>query len=330
MQRLCSSQGLGAPRLWPCAGTSGIVLAMTDFRLKMPLLTALCVLFLLPCVALGALPVGVPSDVLRDYQAWLGERDPYALTDFSGPGARRDVVELALFQQAFDRGCDRRDVTWVQLDSYQRILASLLAGDILATGTTIWSEPFDEGLVALSPPTIPDGQFTALFYTAKGRQQRLRKTEDLTRLTVVSSTQWERDWQALGRVPVKERLDANSWATMVRWVASGRADALLAPSNNSAGSVIEVDGAVLAPMPGLRMPIPGSRHFAFHIHRFAGARAGACFARGLYQMIEAGVVERAYRDAGFWREDVMRWPAARLAPLPKPEPDPDAPLFLPF
>lgn len=315
--------------LWPCAWRSGIVTAMTDCRFTMRLLLVLYVL-LLSTTAAAALPVGVPADVLRDYGDWLGERDPYALEDFSGPGARRDVVELALFQQALDRGCQRRDVAWVQIDSYERILAALLAGDILATGTTIWSEPFDEGLVALSPPTIPDGRFTALFYTARGRQQRLRRTEDLARLTVASSTQWQRDWQALGRVPVKQRLDANSWSTMVRWVASGRADVLLAPSNNSEGSLIEVDGAVLAPMPGLRMPIPGSRHFGFHIHEFAGARAGACFARGLYQMIEDGVVERAYRDAGFWRDDVMRWPAAELAPLPKPEPDPDAPLFLPF
>ena len=292
--------------------------------------------FLLICLSLlsslcyAAFPVGVPSDVLRDYRAWLGPRDPYALTRFEGAGARRDVVEVALFLQALDQGCNRRDVQWVEMDSYSLILSSLLAGNILATGTTIWSEPFDEGLVALSPPTVPDGRFTALFYTAEGKQQRLRRTGDLKRYTVVSSTDRERDWHALERLPVKDILDATDWSTMARWVSSGRADLLVAPANNSTGSRLSVDGVALAPMIGMRMLIPGSRHYGFHIHEFQGARAAACFARGLYNMIERGVVAQAYRDAGFWREDIDDWPYVELAPLPKPEPDPDAPILLPW
>ena len=287
-------------------------------------------LLLLPSLCLAVFPVGVPADVLRDFQAWLGPRDPLAIKDFSGPGSRRDVVEIALFLQALDQGCNRRDVQWVEIDSYPRILSSLLSGEILATGTTIWSEPFDEGLVALSPPTVPDGRFTALFYAAEGKQKRLRRTGDLSRYVVASSSDWERDWHALERLPVKEIVDAESWATMVRWVASGRADLLLAPANASEGSRLNVDGVKLAPMPGMRMLIPGSRHYGFHIHQFQGARTAACFARGLYSMVEAGAVERAYRDAGFWREDIQTWPYVELAPLPKPEPAPDAPILLPW
>lgn len=284
----------------------------------------------LPLAAIAAFPVGIPSDVLRDYQSWLGPRDPYTLTRFDGAGARRDVIEVALFLQALDKGCDRRDAVWVEMDSYARILASLLGGEILATGTTIWSEPFDEGLVALSPPTIPDGRFTALFYAAEGKQRRLRRTSELSRYTIASSTQWQRDWQALNRLPFKDIVDANSWSTMVKWVGSGRADLLLAPANSNKGSALSVEGVKLSPLTGMRMYIPGSRHFGFHIHQFQGARTSACFARGLYTMIEEGVVEQAYRDAGFWREDMASWPLVELAPLPEPEPDPDAPLIMPF
>lgn len=287
-------------------------------------------LLMLPSLSWSAFPVGVPSDVLRDYQAWLGPRDPFRIDRYDGVGARRDVVELALFVQAMDRGCEKRDVQWVEMDSYPRILASLLSGDILATGTTIWSEPFDEGLVALSPPTVPDGKFAALFYTREGRQRPLRRTSDLSRYTVASSSDWERDWNALGRLPIKERLDAESWQTMVRWVGSGRADLLLAPANASEGSKLNVDGVPLAPMPGMRMVIPGSRHFGFHIHQFQGAKTAACFARGLYSMIAEGRVAQAYQDAGFWRDDIDGWPMVELAPLPKPEPDPDAPILLPW
>ena len=46
-----------------------------------------CLLFLvlhLPLPVLAAFPVGVPSDVLRDYQSWLGPRDVFTLERFDG------------------------------------------------------------------------------------------------------------------------------------------------------------------------------------------------------------------------------------------------------
>ena len=58
----------------------------------------------------------VPNDVAADYEAFLDGRDPQTITDFSGPFARRDVVEVVVTQQALARGGWTSD-TGVQVQS---------------------------------------------------------------------------------------------------------------------------------------------------------------------------------------------------------------------
>jgi len=50
------------------------------------------------------LPVVVEEKVLKDYQAFVNDRDPLTIDDFTGPKARRSTVEIVLLQQAFMLG----------------------------------------------------------------------------------------------------------------------------------------------------------------------------------------------------------------------------------
>ena len=62
----------------------------------------LCLMLLVavPCLAGQTLTAAVDEDIIADYQLFVGERDPLDIIHFSGPGARRDVVEIVLLQQA--------------------------------------------------------------------------------------------------------------------------------------------------------------------------------------------------------------------------------------
>lgn len=66
--------------------------------------------------------VAVPQDVWDDHRSFLNGRAPQSIAFFGGPGARRDVVELVLVQQARHRGGGREGLLPLNLPTDARLL----------------------------------------------------------------------------------------------------------------------------------------------------------------------------------------------------------------
>ena len=259
----------------------------------------------------GELPVLVPPDVLADYRTWLGARDPLAVKDFTGPGARRDVVELALLQQALVAGGEARAVAFEESPSYQRILVELKAGHALLLGTSAWRADLaalgDD--VAISAPLVAEGGSLAGLYTAPGNTRALaaRSLAEVRGLSAVSNQGWTTDWAVLQRI-APARLDHTpSWEAMVRLVSAGKADVLLAPFQPGEDLALSAFGLRLVPVPGLAVALPGSRHLATSLRHPLGAAVAAALDRGLARLAADGVLARAYRDAGFLSDRMAGW-----------------------
>ncbi len=271
-------------------------------------LTALLALCLcLPMAALAeSLRVVVTPDVLADYQRLLGERSPLAMTRFQGPGARRDVVEVILLQQALARGGLPATVEFLTAPTYRRMLALVADGHADVSGSSVWGSDIDDNAARLqaSSALVSDGQFIAGFYRAPGaghldasiRQGRWQG------LTAVSSRDWRPDWLALQRLALRHVYDAAEWPLMVRMVGAGRADFLLAPLPGAGSPDIRLDGIQLVPVDGTCLVLPGSRHYALGRHA-AGNRLRQSLERGLELLRSQGLVRRAYLEAGFLRNE---------------------------
>jgi hypothetical protein len=252
----------------------------------------------------------VPADVLADYRRWLGGRDPLTIGDFRGPGARRDVVEVALMQQALVAGGCTDRVTFVEAPSYARELVELSTGSAAVCSTTAWGSDClgaDSGVVA-SPAMIDSGDFLAGCYTTATDTVAMHAQDraDLARLRFVSCHDWSADWRALTILAPAELEDVATWSAMPRMVAAGRADVLLAPFQSTPDLSLVVDGITLVPIPGLAVALAGSRHFAT-AHTPAGARAAAALAIGVPKLRADGVVLRAYQQSGFYNPAVIGW-----------------------
>lgn len=268
-------------------------------------------LVMLSCAAAESLEVLVPPDVLADYRTWVSARDPLTLRDFSGPGGRRDVVELALVQQALVAGGETRSVTFSEVPTYQRSLVELRAGHALLLGTSAWRtdlEALGED-VLISRPLVAEGGFEAGLYTIPGNARALaaKSVADVRQLSVVSNPDWTADWTTLQRL-APARLDGTpTWEAMVRMVGAGNVDVLLAPFQATADLSFTVDGVRLVPIPGLKIALVGSRHLAVSAKHPHGAAVAAALDRGLLQLTADGTIERAYRDAGFINTRVATW-----------------------
>ena len=262
-------------------------------------------LLLVLCAPLAAdpvpLPLAVPADVYRDYECWLGKRTLATISDYRGPCLRRDVVEVALFQQALIAAGYAHAPQWEIINSYQRTLLELSHGKLPAAATSLWLKDIEAtpGLTA-SRAVLPVGSNLAQLY---GREPvagipPLTRLQQLSEFRIVSSSQWDTDWQLLKTLPHAELLEANHWKTMVHWVNHGRADLLLAPPLQHDRQHLTVDAIRLAPVPGGMLCLPGSRHFAISQQWPEAEKLRQALDRGLSILEKEGRLQQAYQQAG--------------------------------
>jgi hypothetical protein len=259
-------------------------------------------LLLLAASAVAAGPVRIVTtpDVLDDYRRLYAHADPLAV-DYEVPGQRRDVVELLLVQQALRQGGIAEAPQFITAPTYRRMLALVADGHADLTGNTVWDFDVraDTTRLRASSQLIADGNFLANFYRASGQTaigDRIRRGE-WTALRAVSSRHWEPDWQALSSLGLAEVADVPDWPAMVRMVAAGRADFLLAPALPPGQPILLVGNVQLEPVAGVCLAFNGARTLA--IGRHSPPELYAALERGLAELRGHGRIARAYDRAGF-------------------------------
>lgn len=287
--------------------------------MKCFLLKLICLLSLLPTAHAAPLTVLVPPDVWEDYQTLLNGRDPLAITDFSGPGSRRDVVEVILMQQALERSRADFELNFVTEADYAVTLKALTEGTAIASATSAWLSDLTERWQELYITTavIERGQFEAGFYTPINNSQALAADTDveLRRLRAISSRNWAVDWETLNAFGPQSLTHADTWADMVEAVFAGRQDYLLAPFQQSEGMQLQLDAGTLVPIPGVKIGLTGTRHFAISRAHPEGSYFNSSLHLGLMRLKKAGIITQAYKDAGFINRRVEEWRAVTVDTL---------------
>lgn len=257
------------------------------------------------------LTLAVPPDVINDCNAFLNGRDPLAVKHFTGPHARRDVVELILVQQALAAGGMTGPVDLLPTASYERLLTEVERANALLTGNSVWLQDIRWYGGDMQPSTalIPEGKFEAGFYTSETNVRALsvRNVQELRTLRAVSCSSWRPDWAALEALQPATLLQANTWEDIIRILGVGRADYTLAPFANTPELAMETQGVRLLPIPGLKTSLSGSRHIAVSMLHPLGHKTLKALDRGLRILRKNGVIERAYQECGFYNRDVKDW-----------------------
>ncbi|EAR09861.1 hypothetical protein [Reinekea blandensis] len=278
----------------------------------MRLITTLSRLFLLWPLLLCAetVDVYIPPDVLADYQVFLDGRDVTKIENYSGEGARRDVIEVVLFQQALARTGDRWDIRFVEQPDYGAMLDGLARGDVVASVTSLWRKDLTPRWDSLYMTTavIERGQFEAGFYTPTVNNDALnsRTNPELRALRGVSSQNWVIDWRTLQSFGANVS-HADTWGDMVTQVFAGDQDYLLAPFQPTPDLRLSLDQGDLIPIPNVKIALLGTRHYAISRTHPNGWDFNMSLHRGLMSLKKDGVVEQAFRDCGFLNPIAADW-----------------------
>ena len=280
-------------------------------RISLPLL--LSCLLIVGFAWAQPLTVLVPPDVWSDYERLLDGRDPLSISDYSGPGSRRDVVEVILLQQALERAGSRYELSFQIEADYSATLEALVKGSAVASATSAWLSDLTPIWtdIFITTAVIERGQFEAGFYTAPDNSRALNAQNDeaLRSLRGISSRYWEIDWETLTAFGARQLTHAQNWGQMVDAVLAGEQDYLLAPFQQTGDLSLRLADGTLVPIPGVKIGLAGTRHFAISRAHPASRDFNTALHLGLLRLKKDGTLQRAYEDAGFINTEVSNWRA---------------------
>ena len=257
------------------------------------------------------LAVSIYEDIYADYRQFVRGRDVASIDYYGGSGARRDVIEVILLQQALQLGGFKDSLELRDEQNYLRTLRQIADGDLISSGALVWySDVLNlPDLFHITQPVIDEGEFIVGFYTSPTNQKALaaKNLEDLRQLRAVSSIQWYADVATLKHMGINHLYFTTDWIHMVRMVSAGRADFTLAPFQPSAGMKVVLDGMELIPIEGIKVAIQGTRHWPVSRRHPRGEEYYDALQKGITLMKERGLIHKAYEESGFFHREVDSW-----------------------
>lgn len=274
---------------------------------------AMALIFTTPqlVVAAPTIVAAVDEDIIADYHLFVGERDPLLIDYFGGPGARRDVIEIVLLQQALALGGFSAKVTLRPENSYLRALKLVADGHVALSGALKWRDDITPHSTHLfkTKAIVKEGEFIAGLYTRPDNQRALRANtiEEIRHLSAASNNHWQADVKTLHELGIKKIYFSTYWVQIVRMVVAKRADVTLAPFQVNPDMKVMVDGLELVPIPGIKVALPGSRHWPVSKTHPLGEEIFAALARGIDELEKKNIIQRAYEECGFFHPEVKDW-----------------------
>ncbi|WP_062063638.1 hypothetical protein [Cellvibrio sp. OA-2007] len=259
----------------------------------------------------NTITAAVDEDIIADYQLFVGERDPLSINYYGGPGARRDVIEIVLLQQALHLGGFEGKVVLRPENSYLRVLKLIQDGQVPISGALMWRndiKPYAKALFK-TQALVHEGEFIAGLYTRASNTRALAATtlEQIRQLSAASNDHWQADIATLKSLGIKKIYYATYWVQIVRMVVAGRADITLAPFQSNPEMKVQVENLELIPIPGVKVTLPGSRHWPVSKKHPRGQEIFTALKKGIALLEQQNTIQRAYEECGFFHPRVKEW-----------------------
>ncbi|TRD16672.1 amino acid ABC transporter substrate-binding protein [Palleronia caenipelagi] len=243
---------------------------------------------------------------LANYLDMLDGRDPLEIEDLGATASTRMTFEPLVMQVApVLGGCNCR-VVYEPYDvhtPHARTIEQVRAGRELTHGVAGFSDDsrYAEG-IWLSEPILDRQDFYVGFYTLEERTDVLAVTDfaEIRNLRFGVTRTWELDRDVIAQYGFREQT-ADSWPTILRMIAAGRADVVLQPFAASSDDLSFEDvanGARLKPIPGMRLLFGQGRHFIVSQNHPDGAEFLKALNRGIGILRDQGVLRRGMAHAG--------------------------------
>ncbi len=255
--------------------------------------------------------ITVETDVYNYYQDIIKDKGVLNITDFSGPHMQRDVVEYILIQQALALGGSKLKFTFT-VGNYDGQNPKLLQLGMLLIGfDSVWLTKANQikDDVFISEAIIHQGEYVAGVFTALDnvKAQAIKDLSDFKEMSVISNRAWTVDWQTLTEIKPAKLSHEEDWPIMATLVSRGWVDVMLAPFVGKPPFKYKDKSYHLVAVEGVKVALDDSRHFLVSKNHPLGKETFQALAKGLKILRARGVIEKAYRQSGFFNSSVDSW-----------------------
>lgn len=256
------------------------------------------------------LTLAASTKIINTYKAFLKDKQqhPLEMTDLRSEHGIRAVAELIIIQQALNAAGMPVEIEFVETPNSARSLVMMHNGDVVMTGHTVFSTAVTANMYK-GKTVIPKGRFLKGIYGLKQNKllQRTKTLAELRKFRGVSSQSWTVDWLTMQNLYLDTLRHVPRYAMMVSLIANGKADFALLEFPSTDDLLIEYEGTVLAPIPGVTIALDDSRHFAVSKKHPDGSRVFEALEKGLEILRAQGLIKQYLTDVGFYNQTVQDW-----------------------
>jgi hypothetical protein len=261
--------------------------------------------------ASSAVEVTVEADTYNAAQNILAGKKPIQIDNFEGEIFERTVVEFILAQQALTLGGSKLALSFVTGNYDARNAKLLQDGLLLINVDSMWLSHAKTFIndVYISDPVIRKGEYYAGIFTSLNKQNNItiNNLSDFQKLSVISSKHWPVDWQTLLQLRPKSLTHDEEWISMTKLVSMGWIDVMLIPFTKNMPFRYQGVSYDLIAVEGVKIALNDSRHFLVSKHHPHGKETFQALQKGLKILRQKGLIEKAYRQSGFFNDKVKNW-----------------------
>ncbi len=255
------------------------------------------------------LRISVTTLVADSFTAWTSGMPVAQIAAYSNPHATRGTVDLVLQLQALLAAGQSFDFELRASDNNARAKHEVVQGYADLCGETVWDVDIDaDGLIGTSP-LIRHGEFEKGVYALPGNDRvlRVKSLDDLRAFVGVTVASWKVDVRTLTAMGLARLEQVFKGESLFSALAQGRADFTLLEFAATPDMSVTHEGVKLVPVPGCKVPLPGSRSWAISRRSPHARRLAEALEHGLQALRSEGRIERAYRESGFFHPRVVDW-----------------------
>lgn len=251
--------------------------------------------------------------VQSEYEAYLATLEYTGMSaldivSLKGSPADRGAAEVVMALQALSAGGFEVEPDFIVVPNTARSRTLLANGVAAFSPTTFFSKALTSD-VLVSSSVVPARKFVKGIYGLETNRSLMnsRTLDDLARFQAVSTKAWVIDWATLEEIRLSRVWNVPNDRLMFRMVGVGKADFLIHEFPFGNDLSITEDGVTLHPVPGVKIGLADSRHFAVSGEHPLGPIVLEALEKGLEVLREHGVIDQFYRDVGFYNPIVEDW-----------------------
>ncbi|NRA19299.1 MAG: hypothetical protein HRU05_02335 [Oceanospirillaceae bacterium] len=222
----------------------------------------------------------------------------------------RFIADMVILTQAFEKAGYDYEIEFVIAPNERRAVRMLVDGVAAMVGSDLFLNDYPESIF-ISEAIIKEGElFKGVFGLSSNKALMSAKSiKDLQQLTAVSLPNWKTDWSTLTKLQVKDLIPVNTYRAMVHVITFRNVDFGLIeiPRLTNPINTWTYKGVSLSIVPGIKLQMPGSRHFAVSKTHPLGSQVFKALEEGLLILREENKIQSLMEDVGVHNKKTYGW-----------------------